>query len=230
MSEFAEPTGPSIGSPRSTISACLISYNEEDNIVPCLKSLEWCDELIVVDSFSTDRTAELARSFGARVLQHKWEGHIAQKNLAIEEATSEWIIAVDCDERVTAELRDRILQILSNTAEIEAYSISRKLFYLGRWLDHGGWFPEWRIRLFQRGKGSWVGVNPHDRLEVSGKVSRVESQGRGIEAAVILHYSFRDLSHQLEVLGIGNTARVLAPSQRMSIERIPQRALYGPSL
>jgi hypothetical protein len=134
------------------------------------------------------------------VIQNQWPGHVAQKNVALEAARSEWVIALDCDERVTPKLRDAILDLLGYAPDVSGYLISRKVFYLGRWLEHGGWFPEWRLRLFPKDRGRWVGVDPHDTVRVEGKTGRIPPGGRGTNAAVILHYSFQDLSHQLKVL------------------------------
>ncbi len=182
------------------ISACIISFNEERNIDACLESVAWCDEILVVDSFSTDRTAEIARARGARVVQAAWPGHVAQKNRAVDEALCEWVLAIDCDERVTPRLRRAIETRLASGGDADGFAISRKLFYLGRWLEHGGWFPEWRVRLFRRARARWTGVDPHDTVEVEGRTERIEPEGEGTDAAVILHHSFRDLSHQLKVL------------------------------
>ena len=186
--------------PRATISACIISFNEEKNIGPCVESVSWCDEVVVVDSFSLDATAEIARGHGAIVQQEKWRGHVAQKNLAVEAASSDWVLALDCDERVTPRLRAAILEKLRDPGDIDGFLISRKLHYMGRWLQHGGWFPEWRLRLFRRDRGRWGGVDPHDTVRITGKTARIDYGSGDKDAEVIQHYSFRDLSHQLKVL------------------------------
>lgn len=185
---------------QTSVSACIISHNEENNIGDCIDSVAWCDEVVVVDSFSEDGTTEIARKRGARVIQNVWPGNVAQKNLALQAAKCEWVINVDCDERVTPKLKDAILDLLSSVQHVDGYFISRKLFYLGRWLEHGGWFPEWRLQLFQRKRGHWVGIDPHGAVRVEGNTGRIPPGGRGTDAAVILHYSFRNLSHQLKVL------------------------------
>lgn len=185
---------------KSSISACIISFNEEKNIGECIDSVAWCDEVVVVDSFSEDRTVEIARRRGARVIQNEWPGHVAQKNLALDAAKCEWVISLDCDERVTPRLKKAVADIMSSVQDVHGYFISRKTFYLDRWLEHGGWFPEWRLRLFRRNCGHWVGVDPHDTVQVEGRTVRIPPRGRGTDAAVILHYSFRSLSHQLKVL------------------------------
>ncbi|MBI4584164.1 MAG: glycosyltransferase family 2 protein [Planctomycetes bacterium] len=189
------------------LSACIISFNEEENIAACIDSVAWCDEVVVIDSFSQDRTAEIARGRGAKVIQRKWAGHVAQKNVALDAAAHDWVLSLDCDERVTPKLRQEIGAILSSPRKHDGYYISRKLFYLGRWLEHGGWFPEWRLRLFRKSLGRWAGMDPHDTVEMREGASTGKIQPRaagersgGIEDAVILHCSFRDLSHQLKVL------------------------------
>ena len=185
------------------LSACVISYNEERNIGACLDSLAFCDEIVVVDSFSTDRTVEIAREKGARVIQAPWPGHVAQKNRALDEARGAWVLSLDCDERVTPRLRDAILdRVRRNDAEATGFQITRNLHYAGRWLEHGGWFPEWRVRLVRRELARWVGIDPHDRFELLDESvpGRIEPQGRGENAAVILHHSFQSFAHQLKVL------------------------------
>ncbi len=154
----------------------------------------------MVDSFSQDATAEIAKELGAKVVQASWPGHVAQKNRAVDEASNEWILSLDSDERVTPELRKSIESVMQAGPSYDGYYISRKLYYAGQWLDYGGWFPEWRLRLFKKEKGHWTGVDPHDTVEVQGTTTRIEPGGNGEEAAVILHYSFKDFSHQLKVL------------------------------
>ncbi|UCD70739.1 MAG: glycosyltransferase family 2 protein [Syntrophobacterales bacterium] len=200
MSNFTHPLNKPQKKSRPSISACIISFNEEKNIGDCIDSVAWCDEVVVIDAFSKDRTAEIARKRGARVIQNEWPGHIAQKNLALDAAKYEWVIALDCDERVTLKLKEATVDLLGSAQDVNGYFISRKIFYLGRWLEHGGWFPEWRLRLFRRNCGHWVGIDPHDTVQVEGRTGRIPTGGRGINAAVILHYSVSSLSHQLKVL------------------------------
>jgi len=194
------PTQAGAGAIGPKLSACIISFNEEANIARCIDSVSWCDEVVVVDSFSQDRTARIARERGARVVQAPWPGHVAQKNRAVDEARGEWIFSIDCDEEVTPRLKEAVLAAVRSQEPADGYFVSRKLCYLGRWLGHGGWFPEWRIRLFRKAAGRWAGVDPHDTVQVGGRTERIPTGGRGIDAAVILHRSFRDLSHQLQVL------------------------------
>ena len=200
MRRSASTLSPSHNRSKPGISACIISYNEESNIGDCIDSVAWCDEVVVVDAFSRDRTTEIARKRGACVIENEWSGHVTQKNIALDAARCEWVIALDCDERVTPQLKETILGLLKTAQDVSGYFIARKICYLGRWLEHGGWFPEWRLRLFLRNRGRWVGIDPHDTVHVEGGTARIAPQGRGADAAVILHYSFHSLTHQLSVL------------------------------
>ena len=175
------------------ISACIISYNEEEKIEDCLKSLQSVvDEIIVVDSLSTDRTKEIAASYTDKIFDQKFLGHVEQKNLAVSKASHDWIISLDCDERLTPELAVSILKVKNKLEQADAYRMARKTFYVYRWLNHC-WYPDFKVRLFNRNTAKWGGVNPHDR---------VETQGNNIVtlSGDIKHYSFNSLSEHLRTL------------------------------
>jgi glycosyltransferase involved in cell wall biosynthesis len=175
------------------ISACIISYNEEEKIEDCLKSLQSVvDEIIVVDSLSTDRTKEIAASYTDKIFDQKFLGHVEQKNLAVSKASHDWIISLDCDERLTPELVISILKVKNKLEQADAYRMARKTFYVYRWLNHC-WYPDFKVRLFNRNTAKWGGVNPHDR---------VETQGNNIVtlSGDIQHYSFNSLSEHLRTL------------------------------
>jgi glycosyltransferase involved in cell wall biosynthesis len=175
------------------ISACIISYNEEEKIEDCLKSLQSVvDEIIVVDSLSTDRTKEIAASYTDKIFDQKFLGHVEQKNLAVSKASHDWIISLDCDERLTPELVISILKVKNKLEQADAYRMARKTFYVYRWLNHC-WYPDFKVRLFNRNAAKWGGVNPHDR---------VETQGNNIVtlSGDIQHYSFNSLSEHLRTL------------------------------
>jgi glycosyltransferase involved in cell wall biosynthesis len=175
---------------RPLLSACIIARDEERDIGDCLESVSFCDERIVVDAGSRDRTVEIARAAGARVIVRGWPGHIAQKNFALEQATGEWVLAVDADERVTPELRAEIERELARPAvPFDGFSVPRRSFYMGRWIRHSGWYPDRKVRLVRRGRARWGGVDPHDRLECAGPVKRLRGD--------LLHYSYRDLAEHL---------------------------------
>ena len=124
------------------ITATIITFNEEDRIVECLASLSCCDEVIVVDSGSTDRTRDVAKAKGARVIERPWEGYSKQKNFAAEQARNDWILSVDADERLSIELAAEIVKWKKGDSPARAFSMPRRVFYLGRWIKHSGWYPD----------------------------------------------------------------------------------------
>ena len=175
------------------ISACIISYNEENKIEDCLKSLEGIvDEIIVVDSLSTDKTKEIIKKYTDNIYDQKFLGHVEQKNLAVEKANNDWILSLDCDERLTDELRASILRIKDNLELADAYRMARKTFYVYRWLNYC-WYPDFKIRLFNRNTAKWGGTNPHDRVELNGE-NIVTLNGD------IQHYSFNSISEHIQTI------------------------------
>ncbi|MGB5705643.1 MAG: glycosyltransferase family 2 protein [Arenicellales bacterium] len=139
-----------------TISAYVIAYNEEDKIEDCLKTLLWADEIIVVDSHSTDRTANIASKLGARVVQVPFKGFGDLRNKAISYCTGDWILSMDSDERCTEEVRDEIHNIASEPESKDIYKIPRRNFFMGRWIRHSGWYPNFRQpQLFRQGTLSY---------------------------------------------------------------------------
>ncbi len=160
---------------REAISVCITAGNEEKNIRRCLESVTWADEIVVVDSFSTDRTPEICREFTDLVYEHKWLGYIGQKNLIKDLATGPWIMFVDADEEVSEELRDEILTSFSNgaTQKYAGFEFPRIVHYLGRWIRHGDWYPDIKLRLFRRELGTCGGKEPHDQILVDGAVKRL---------------------------------------------------------
>lgn len=175
------------------ISACIISYNEEDKIEDCLKSLHGiADEIIVVDSLSTDRTKEIAAKYTDSIFDQEFLGHVEQKNLAISKASHDWIISLDCDERLTPELASSILKVKDNLEQADAYRMARKTFYVYRWLNHC-WYPDYKVRLFNKKTAKWGGINPHDRVEVEG--NHIVTLAGDIQ-----HYSFNSISEHIRTL------------------------------
>lgn len=173
------------------ISAAVITFNEERNIHRCLSSLDFVDEIIVVDSLSSDKTCEIAKEMGAKVIEQKFLGHIAQKQLALEHCTHEWVISLDADEEVSQELRASLLELISKgDFTYDAYALNRISYHLGRWIKHGGWYPDRKIRFFNKQKAHWGGYNPHDKVIVNGSVGRLKGDLR--------HYVFKDLRHNID--------------------------------
>ena len=153
-----------------TLSIAIVALNEEANLGRVLESVRWADEIVVVDSGSTDRTCDIAREYGARVVHEPWRGYTGQKNYALELCTKDWILSLDADEEVSPELAVEIKQVLAGSMPLggyfDGYSIPRKNLFLGRWMKHGGFYPDPKLRLFRRGMAYSTGRDPHDRFEM----------------------------------------------------------------
>lgn len=171
------------------LTATVITYNEEKNIRACLESLTWAKEIVVVDSGSSDRTLEICRDYTDKVLINPWPGHLQQKNVAIAQAAYDWVLSIDADERVPVELRQAIERELS-APQHHGYWIARRNYYLGRWMQHGGWYPDRVVRLFDRRKGRFGGLHPHDRVVISGG-------SIGQLPGYLIHLTYRDFSQYL---------------------------------
>ncbi|TVQ44414.1 MAG: glycosyltransferase family 2 protein [Saprospirales bacterium] len=204
------------------LSVAIITLNEEKNLARCLGSVaEIADEIIVVDSGSKDKTLEIAKDFGAKTFFNQWPGHVAQKNIALEKCTGEWILSLDADECLTPELAQKIKHIkqIEQTSAANGYYLNRKSYYLEKWMEYA-WYPEWRVRLVKKGTGKWVGTDPHDNLRVIGKTAK-------IKGADFLHYSYRDLKHHMEVTI--NYARIGAQADLKKGKRFsPFKILFSP--
>lgn len=175
------------------VTLCVITKDEEQNLADCLASVleppGLIAETVVLDSGSTDRTREIAESFGARTVVHPFDGHVQQKNRAVELAGTEWILSLDADERLSPALAKEIAAALQAPDLPAAFSMPRRTFYLGRFIRHGDWYPDRKIRLFRKSLAKWGGTNPHDRVEVKGEVRRLSGD--------ILHYSYRSIGEHV---------------------------------
>ena len=179
--------------PRPSLSACIVTLDEEERLGDCLASLRWCDEIVVVDSHSTDRTREIAAAAGARVIERDWPGHVAQKEFAIRQARHDWVLCIDADERISPELEKEIVELRAAGFPDEAgWKLSRVSSYLGRWIRHGTWYPDLKLRLFDRRRGRWAGHDPHDRVEVDGRVGRLRGE--------LQHHPYRNLEEHLATI------------------------------
>ncbi len=176
------------------ISVCITAGNEEPNIRRCLESALWADEIVVVDSFSTDRTVEICREYTDRVYQHEWLGYIGQKNLIKDLANGPWILFLDADEEISPGLHAEISAEFSNgkAAEFAGYEFPRLVRYLGRWITHGDWYPDTKLRLFRKDKGECGGKEPHDRTTVNGRVKRLKNP--------LYHYTYTGIHNQMSTL------------------------------
>lgn len=188
MADSTPPAAHAAGS-RPRISATVITRNEADRLAPCLASLAFCDEIVVVDSLSDDDTAALARQLGARVIERPFRGYRDQKQFAVEQASHDWVLCLDADERIDAHLRAQIEQARDRGFDDAAgYAMARCTEYFGRMIRHGNWYPDRKLRLFDRRRGRWGGREVHERVEVDGPVRRLEGD--------IEHHAYRDLADQ----------------------------------
>ncbi|MDR4506720.1 MAG: glycosyltransferase family 2 protein [Candidatus Brocadiaceae bacterium] len=175
-----------------SISACIITLNEASRIRDCLESIKWVAEIIVVDSYSSDNTVEICKEYTERVYQRTWPGNIEQKNYSIGLARHDWILSLDADERLSGDLIREVQEALHNPKDIVGFFFPRLSRYLGKWIYHGDWYPDYQLRLFKREHGKWQGTNPHGRVFVSGKTRRLKHS--------MFHFNYKNFSHQLKTI------------------------------
>jgi len=178
------------------ISAVIITFNEAENIGAACESVTWADEIVVVDSESTDATREIAAECGARVIGNQWPGFAAQKQFATDAASNDWIFSLDADERVSPELRRTIERLKSKdeSSLADGYRIARRTFYMNRWIRGGGWYPDHQLRLFKRHQGSWGNRLIHESFQLR-RGARVETL-----TGDLLHYTVRDAAHHEDMI------------------------------
>ncbi len=176
------------------ISVSMIARNEAHNLPRSLGSVAgWVAEIVVVVNDCTDSTVEIAESFGARVITHPWEGYRDQKIFALKQVSQQWVLALDADEEVSADMARAIQAFLTgHDGQFSGARFRRKVWFLGRWITHGDWYPDWSLRLFLRGKGEWSGSPEHDKIELSGRCASLKVD--------LHHYSFPTInSHVLKI-------------------------------
>ena len=174
------------------VSATIITLNEERNVARAIESLGCCDEILVMDSGSTDRTVEIAVKLGVRVVENSWHGYARQKNLAAEQASNKWVLSIDADEALSEALAGDILTVKKDGPDADAYSMPRRAQYCGRWILHSGWYPDRKVRLYHRERAEWVGEYVHESVRVRGRVRELESD--------LLHFTCSSLSEHLKTL------------------------------
>ena len=174
------------------ISATIITFNEERNVARAIESLRCADEILVVDSYSTDRTVEIAEKHGARVVENAWPGYAAQKNFAAGQAAHDWILSIDADEAFSELLEAEIWQVKKNGPRHDAYTMPRLAQYLGKWILHAGWYPDRKVRLYDRRKAKWVGDYVHESVQVEGAVGALDAN--------LLHFTCQSLSEHLKTM------------------------------
>jgi glycosyltransferase involved in cell wall biosynthesis len=164
----------------------VVTLNEEDRLRPCLESVAWADEIVVVDAESQDKTVQIAREFTDHVVVRPWPGFAAQKNFALERASGDWVLALDADETVSPELRVEIEAILAGRGPAaDAFAVPRRNLFWGRWVRRGGLYPDWQVRLLRRGRGRFVARAVHESVAVDGPVARLTGH--------LEHRSYRDV-------------------------------------
>jgi glycosyltransferase involved in cell wall biosynthesis len=190
------------------ISATIVTLNEERNIARAIESLRCCDEIVVVDSGSHDGTVAMATKLGARVIEREWPGYAQQKNFAAEVAANDWILSLDADEALSEELEAAIWEIKRDGPAFDGYRMPRLAQYLRRWIRHSGWYPDRKVRLYDRRKARWVGDYVHESVSVEGRVGDLQGN--------LLHYTCESLSEHMKTLDRYTTlaARELAAAGR----------------
>ena len=205
---------------RKTLSVAMIAMNEEANLPRTLESVRWADEIVVVDSGSKDRTLEIALSYGAKTCYHAFMGHGEQKNVALDLCTSDWILLLDADEVLTPGLQQEIQQTLHGEPKYDAYWIPRLNLILGRWMRHGGFYPDRKLRLFKRGAARLSeGVGPHATPQFAGR--------RGALMHDMLHYAYPTMSVYLEHMNRYSSEIALLLHARGRDGPLPCLRLYG---
>jgi glycosyltransferase involved in cell wall biosynthesis len=201
------------------ISATIITYNEERNIARAIESLRCADEILVVDSGSSDRTVEIAEKLGACVIDSPWPGYAKQKNLAAERASHDWILSIDADEFVSEGLEAEVFSLKKSEPQFDAYTMPRLAKYLGKWIHHSGWYPDRKIRLYNRKNATWIGEYVHESVKVNGKVGHLESN--------LLHFTCDSLSEHLKTMDRYTT---LAAEQLLAAKETPTwgRLIFEP--
>ena len=174
------------------LSVIIITLNEASNIDACLESVKWADDVLVVDSGSTDGTADLARAKGARVVVRDWPGYAEQKNFAAGAAAHDWILSVDADERVTPDLRQQIQQRLAAEPAEAGFRMPRVTWHLGRWIRTTDWYPDYQLRLYDRRRAAWASRPVHESVSATGPVGRLTSD--------LQHFAYRDLQHHFATM------------------------------
>ncbi len=172
------------------LSVIVIALNQEANMGPCLKSVAWADEIVVVDAGSQDRTVEVARSYTDRIFDTEWRGFAGTKNFALDQARGAWIFSLDTDERVPAALKEEILKVVQADGPFVGYRVPRKNYFGGRWVKHLGWYPDYTLRLFRRGQGRFLDREVHEEVRVVGPVGTLKTP--------LEHYTYTGVSDYLD--------------------------------
>lgn len=197
------------------ISATIITHDEERNLPRAIESLRCADEILVVDSGSTDRTVEIAEKLGARVIDSPWPGYAKQKNFAAERAENDWILSLDADESLSEALEAEIWRLKKSGPQFDAYTMPRMARYLGRWIRHSGWYPDRKVRLYHRAKATWEGDYVHESVKVTGTIGHMEGN--------LLHFTCDSLSEHIRTMDRYTTLaaeQLVAANQKVTWGRL----------
>ncbi len=170
-------------------SVAIITKNEEKNIGRCLESVKWADEIVIVDSGSTDKTLKICRKYNCKIIESEWLGFGKTKKFAVDSATNNWILSIDADEEVTPDLKKKILEILDNP-KFNGYKIKRKSFYINKWINHCGWNKEYKLRLFNKQFGNFNEQMVHESVKLNGKIAKINK--------ILKHYTYPNISSHLQ--------------------------------
>jgi glycosyltransferase involved in cell wall biosynthesis len=192
------------------ISAVIIAGREENNIVECLESVRWADEIIVVNSESDDRTVEIAKQFTDRVFVRKWEGYASQKNFALQKANNEWVLSIDADERISPELREEISGL--DFSEADGFYIPRRNYFLGRPIRSCGWSPDYQLRLFKKSKTTLSDRRVHESFVVEGRKQKLRNE--------LIHYTHTSLGSTLEKINEYSTLEAEEKSRMIKMSGV----------
>ncbi len=205
------------------VSACVIARDDALRIEHCLASLAWTDEIVVViDPRSRDATEELAKRAGARALRHPYQGNVEQKNFALDQVETDWVVALDADEALSPVLAARLRERLAgDPSELGGIELNRVTQHLGRWIRHGDFHPDWQLRVFRRSRGRWAGSNPHGRVRVVGRVEKMPGD--------LEHASYRDLADQVARVQEYSRLEALELHRRGRRARFPDLCLRPPA-
>lgn len=180
---------------RERISVAVITFNEERNIRDCLESVKWADEIVVIDSGSTDQTVEICREYTDRIYLNPWPGNIEQWRFAMTKVSHDWVLSLDADERVSTPLRDEIRALDLAASAVAAYLIPRRVFFMGRWMNHSSWYPGYVPRLYNRHRGEWGGLSPHGVFVADGRKAKLKGDILHILGRTFAEYAISTLKY-----------------------------------
>jgi glycosyltransferase involved in cell wall biosynthesis len=192
------------------LSVTIICKNEEENIRECLESVKWADEIIVVDSFSTDKTVNIVKEYTDKIFIEEWKGFAGQREFALSKVTKDWILPLDADERCSEELKKEIADIIKNSGTFNGYRIPRKTFFLGKWIKHCGWYPGFQTRLFKRNKVKVTDRLVHEGYDVEGEMGFLKGD--------ILHYSVSSITDYMRKVNHYSSLQAVEKSQKKEIK------------